>query len=397
MDRLIKIELKTKKRLGIFINSLNDGGAERVASILANQLIDDFEVTLILLDGVISYNLDTKIKIEVLFSDRSYLAKIREFILSPIKLYQVLRKNRIQTLLVFLYKPAFLSLFTKLIVRWPGAIIVSERTYTKSHYNAKTLYGRIGLKLIKLLYNKAEIIIPNSKLTAYCLKEEIGITVPIKVIYNPITSPKEPVENNLKKYQNIIEPIKILNVGNLYDYKNQEILLRALARLKIDKWQLNIVGSGPLKIKLLGICEELKISDKVTFNGKVDSYLFYPESDVFVSTSIIEGFPNALVEAMAHGLPVISTDCKSGPREILSPNSDFTFQLIETDEAEFAEYGILVPINNSGQLAKAINLLLNDLELINNYHKKSLMRASDFSFSQVIKQFKNVINDTIEK
>jgi N-acetylgalactosamine-N,N'-diacetylbacillosaminyl-diphospho-undecaprenol 4-alpha-N-acetylgalactosaminyltransferase len=383
--------LNEKKRLGIFINSLGSGGAERVASILANQLHEEFVVTIILLNRVISYPLDANVNIEVIFSSNGFLGKIKDLLFSPFKLDKVLRKNNIQSLLVFLYRPAFLSVITKRILRWKGVILISERTYTLSHYNPKTIKGRIGLWLIKAFYNEADLILPNSKLTAHSLKEDIGIVAPIQVIYNPIISP----QSHSEYYSD--GPIEVLNVGNFYDYKNHEMLLKALAASNTVNWHLNLVGTGPLKTKLLKLSDELKIRDKVAFHGRADSYLFYPKADVYISTSSIEGFPNALVEAMAHGLPVIATDCKSGPREILCPKSDFRKLLNENDQPEYAEYGILVPINNARVLSLAFNKFVADATMIRHYKKRSVLRASDFSYHQIINQFKTVINDTICK
>ncbi len=380
-----------KKRIGIFVNTLSHGGAERVASILGNQLQQEFAVTIILLYRVINYPIDSNVKIEVIFSSKGFMGRVNDFLLSPFILYRILLRNRIHCLLLFLYRPTFLALLTKYILRWKGKIIISERTYTLSHYNPKTLRGRIGLWLIKVFYNKADLILPNSKLTAHSLKVNIGVTVPIEVIYNPISSPKRPREKHNDT------SIELLNVGNFYEYKNHEMLIKALSSLKNINWHLNLVGVGPLKTKLIQLCENLDIMEKVTFHGKVDSYLFYPKADVFISTSSIEGFPNALVEAMAHGIPVISTDCKSGPREILCPKSDFKMILSENDPPEFVENGILVPVNNANVLSQTLNKLVTNTKMMRYYEQRSVLRSSDFSLNKIINQYKSIINETIKK
>ena len=98
-----------------------------------------------------------------------------------------------------------------------------------------------------------------------------------------------------------------------------------------------------------------------------------------------EGYPNVLVEA----LPIISTDCKSGPREILAPNSNIDFQL--EDKIELCEYGILVPINNKEKMKEAMNLIINDENLRKDYEEKAKQRANDFRIEEIIKQYEKII------
>jgi glycosyltransferase involved in cell wall biosynthesis len=389
MDELIKNNM-TRRNLGFFINSLSHGGAERVVSILANSLVNDFDVTVILLSNKINFPIDSRINIIVLFQSKNVWLNLFSVLISPIKLFFTLKKNKIETLLVYLYRPSFLAIITKVLLRWKGKLIISERTYTLSHYDKTKLKGKIGIFLIKMLYNRADLIIPNSKLTALSLKQDIGIKTPITVIYNPITAPSKVIRKIVK------DRIDIINVGNLYEYKNHEMLLRALSSIEDVDWHLHLVGSGPSLVKLKKIAYNLRISEKISFLGKVDSYEYYSKADIFISTSSIEGFPNALVEAMAHGLPVFSTDCKSGPREILSPTSDFSKLLDYNDESEFAEYGILVPQNNYVKLAKALNTFINNQKYSQKkYSEKALERSQDFSISKITHQYKILINDII--
>ena len=92
---------------------------------------------------------------------------------------------------------------------------------------------------------------------------------------------------------------------------------------------------------------------------------------------------------MICGCSVISTDCLSGPREILAPNSDLRFQL--ENNIELSEYGILTPIKNVEKIKEAMNLLIDDESLRNKYQDKAKQRANDFRIEKIIKQYEEII------
>ena len=96
-----------------------------------------------------------------------------------------------------------------------------------------------------------------------------------------------------------------------------------------------------------------------------------------------------LIEALICKLPTISTDCKSGPREILASNTDLNFNLI--NNIELGEYGILVPIKNVEKMKEAMNLIINDESLRKNYQEKAKHRANDFRIDKIIKQYEEII------
>ena len=106
---------------------------------------------------------------------------------------------------------------------------------------------------------------------------------------------------------------------------------------------------------------------------------------MFVLSSLWEGFGNVIVEAMRCELPIISTDCPSGPREILAPNSDI-FKKLE-HKNEFGDFGILTPVNDSANLSKAMNEMIQNSELVAKYKKQSIAKANDYSKDVVVDNF----------
>jgi glycosyltransferase involved in cell wall biosynthesis len=129
------------------------------------------------------------------------------------------------------------------------------------------------------------------------------------VIGNPVAPSVEPERARMKQ---------IMAVGRLVPQKGFEVLLRAFVKLDARDWRLTILGEGPSRGELEALVETLGIGDRVALPGEVhDVRARLHEAAVFVLASRFEGFPNALLEAMAEGTAIVATDCKSGPAEIL--------------------------------------------------------------------------------
>jgi len=149
---------------------------------------------------------------------------------------------------------------------------------------------------------------------------------------------QEPVQHEWLNTTNN-EPV-ILSVGRLSPQKDQATLIKALAEVQnVTPCKLIILGNGPLREELLSLAQRNGVKDKLDLPGFVSNpYAWMVKADCFVLSSIWEGFPNVLAEALSLGIPVISTDCPSGPAEILDQG----------------KYGYLVPMKDSHALAKAI-------------------------------------------
>lgn len=361
---------------------MQKGGAERVISLLLKELDNErnIKVYFMMMEYGIEYDLPKYITPIILSnSKKSGVKKLLELSFIAMKLKKYIKENNINIVMSFLYRPNYINILAKIFGSSHKSIINIRST--TSRYKNEGLLGKINLFLINNLFDKADLIISNSKGVDEDLKSIMNITTNTKVIYNPvdikyINSKKDICEDvdfkffSNKKY--------IISVGRLIPLKRNFDLIEAFFELQKEDDNLEVLflGDGILKNDLINECVKLNIENKVHFLGNVKNPFYYlSRSNLFVLNSQIEGFPNVLVEAMTCGLPVISSDCKSGPREIL----------------ETEKYGLLYPVGDVGTLIEKIKFYLYqdvDKEVIK---VKSLKRIEDFSVDKIMNQFKKVL------
>lgn len=380
------------KRVSILIYSLASGGAERVTSILLeelNILKNRYKITLVLMSDIIFYDIPKDIDIIYLENSKFFESGSKKFLKLPFlawKYKNFCKKNSIDVSLSFMNRPNYINTISKFFGN-KAKIIISERIVSSQEYQSDGIKDKISRSLIKFLYPKADLIIPNSQGIKIDLIKKFEIKTNIKVINNPID-----LDKVLKK-QNEHIPIKLnkftfITVGRLFEQKNHKLVLSAIK--DVDAF-LYIIGDGVLKNKLESLIQKYSLENRVFLLGRQENpYKYLSKADCFLFSSNYEGFPNVLLEALSCSLPVISTDCISGPREILAPDSDVKFQL--KNEIEFAKYGILVPVNDVDKLKEAMNLIIADKDLRNRYKEKAQQRARDFDVKKIIKQYEDVIN-----
>lgn len=238
--------------------------------------------------------------------------------------------------------------------------------------------------IIKLGFNKAKYNIAVSKGLANELKLEKFCKNPIN-IYNPI------IDEEILKYRKEYNESNISNkdiyeicvCGWISEVKNYETAIRAVDLIK-DKIniRLNIIGGYSDKykdycIKMTELIKELNIEDNIKFWGTVDNpYSIMQQMDALILTSKIEAFGNVLVEGMGIGLPIISSDCKYGPKEILCNG----------------EYGYLFSVDDYQTLSNQIIEIFNNREKYIYYMEKSKERAKIFTFNMIANQYKDIIS-----
>ncbi|MSU02125.1 glycosyltransferase [Tissierella pigra] len=393
------------KNIAIIISSLKGGGAERVASnITINLSKEKYKVYLILFDSTsmeYSYGgelIDINIK-----ANNNPISKVLNFIRRYFKIKEIKTQYKIDISISFLGGPNLLNILTK----GKDKVVVSVRGYTSR--KSKGIYPKLGKYLIKKTYNDADAIVGVSNLIKHDLVTNYNIEEKrVLTIYNPYDLKKIEMLSKEKiddVYENIYKEKVVITVGRLNHLKGHWHLIRAFKKINDSNKDIKLVilGEGELREYLQSLIDDLNLSNNVFLLGfKSNPYKYINKSSIFILPSLSEGFPNALAESMACGIPVISSDCKSGPREILAPETDINLQSMKI---EYAQHGILVPVCDGNQynheepltkeediMADAILELLDDKELYERYTNEALKRVRDFEINTVIKEWENVID-----
>ena len=240
--------------------------------------------------------------------------------------------------------------------------------------------------LIRLFYSKSDVVFSNSIAINEDLKNNFGLRPKrIEVIYNPILVPEFKVSEESMN----AEELCIVTVGRVIEIKNHKMIIDAIHQLNQFNVTLNIYGQGELKSKLIEYSRLIGVEQRILFKGFAEDVLeSLRKNQIFVLSSDSEGFPNALLEAMSVGLPVISTNCKSGPLELLNENIDIN---IPKGSFHLGKYGLLVNVRDIEGLTKAIQYLASDREEMLRYSSLSKKRSYDFDISVIVEQFKNLL------
>ena len=324
-------------KITFFITTLGGGGAERVVCNLANYLVNNnHSVSIIVLRGDESkYHLDSRVN--TIFICNYFNANIGS-ILRHVKEIEISRRilkklDSDECLVSFLELPIAMSLLFRRDI--PCKLIFSER-------NNPDNYSKIYRFIFRYFCNRAD--------------GAVFQTTVVQDWYNTFCNKKKVIPNAINDVF-LEAPYayrggnKIVTVGRLNSQKNQKLLIESFAIVSRDypQYRLFLYGDGPLKSELQLLVNNLGLTDKVAFGGfKNDIITELMDADLFVLSSDFEGMPNALMEAMALGLPCISTDCAGGgARELISN----------------MENRLLVPCDDKKRLSDAIKWVLNNDEL----------------------------------
>lgn len=353
------------------------GGAERVLSIMANYWAEQGKnITLITLSTQSSdwYELHPRVK-RVGLDDISFSAHIGQAIRDNIgrimRLRRALRKTHPDVVISFLDTTNVLTLIASWGLGIP--IIVSERN---DPYRNTIGWAWNGLR--SLLYRYADAVVVQSCAIRDWALKITGVKT-IHVIPNPVT----PLCNGSKQVSRSHGSTHMVAaMGRLVRQKGFDILIEAFGRCagRHADWSLVILGEGPNRVSLQTLAADLGIADRVKLVGQIpEPGTILKGADLFVLSSRYEGFPNALLEAMACQLPVVSTDCSGGgPREIIRDGVD----------------GILVPADDVAALAGAMDRLMADSNERRRLGARAYEIIERFSAEKIMKMWDELVGCT---
>lgn len=353
-----------KKRVAIIINTLRvGGGAERVAAYVGEELRRQaVEVAFLLFD-----NSGDKYSSTDTFligggqapknSWQSWLAIFRR----GREIARFCRENKIDTCLGFMEEANFAAVASRLFFGNQARVVCSLRNNpSRKKSNARLL--------IRFFYAQADLVVANSEALRRIAEKDFGLKK-TAVVFNPVAYDKI-ADLKDKEVPAPWQPIfsggeTFLNIGRLTPQKDQITLIKAFKRVleKEPAAKLAIIGEGELKNDLEKLAADLGISDRVFFLGKQENvFPFLKASAAFILSSLWEGMPNSLLEALAVGLPAAATDCPTGPREVIAPGDSISKLPLETDR------GILVEPGNVEMLSEAmLKILTKDKKEVIDY------------------------------
>ena len=366
-------KIMSTQKIAIFLASLRGGGAERNMLRLANSLAEkDLKVDLVLAqkDGAYFSDISPQVNLVNLEAKR--------VLFSLPKLVGYLKQEKPAYLICAMDYVNLIGLWAKFIARVPTRIIVTVRNTLSSEGNQSTWKNSLTHRLIHYCYPWADSIVAVSGGVADNLATTVNLPrKDIKVVYNPVVTP-----NLLLKAQANIDhpwfssrksPV-MLGVGRLTKQKDFPTLIKAFAIAQQNcSARLIILGEGEERPQLEALVKELGLEDKVSLPGFVNNpFAYMAQAALFVLSSAWEGLPTVLIEAMAVGTPVVATNCKSGPEEILAGG----------------KYGSLVPVGDVEGLAQAMVATLNNPiapEVLQS-------RAKQFSQEKSVTEYLKLLN-----
>lgn len=349
------------------MNQMTSGGAERVVSILANQMVElNYSISLVItFQSTIDYYLDDRIEV-ITFNISKNMGQIKRNIEEVKKLRDLFKERRPDLVISFIRNVN--TILAAKTVNIP--VIVSERNNPIFDPNSKV--WRIARHIS---YPFADGIVfqttgAKNYFNKFIQKKSI-------IINNPLS-------DNIEIKHNKYSSKKIISVGRLTSQKDQEMLIKAFNIFKKNNkgYKLIIYGEGPLRENLQKQIDNLNLSNDIEMPGSTKNiYKKMEEADLFILSSKYEGYPNALIEAMATGLPVISTRCKFGPEDIIINNIN----------------GILVDVGDYIDLSEQMERIIKNDNFKYSLGKNAIKIREKLNVNKIVNEWIDFINKNLNK
>ncbi len=359
--------------------NLGKGGAERVFTQLVKALRSDFKISVVSIHAggyYESYIQDLGVEYVNLGGPNgntwSYIKRLRNF----------LKQNPSEVVISFLWYPNIITAFATLGLSIP--ILLSERSNPRSYLKSSAKLNYFWRYLLGWAYFRARFVVPNSIVTGQYIYEDFKIRKSkIKIIQNGIDfqSLTELAQTSVADFDFNSDQKYLVAVGRLVYEKNYLYLIETFSKVvqQLPEAVLLILGEGEQRALLQKRIEELQLTQSVFLLGfKSNPYAYISKAHVYVMSSKVEGFPNALVEGMFINGHVVSTDCETGPNEIITHGKD----------------GFLVPLNNEEVFSLHLVELLSNAKIREGFYKQSRIKVNNFSLERMIQQFQDLINES---
>ena len=377
-------------KVGLLINSLAGGGAERVVSYLAAFCIENnIALCLILMNDTIEYELPKELDIYYIQKSKNNECGNKKALKIPLLAYKysrLVKKLNVTHSLSFLTRSSFINILASKLTTYKFKVIINERANPSLQYSYNGFQSTFNKKMIKSLYKKSDMIIGNSFGNVEDLKRNFDVpSEKIRVVHNPIDLDKiEKIETKTSFFDS--SKFNLITIGRLDEGKNHTMLIEALDQLKNPLLRLYIFGVGYKLNDLEQLIHKLNLVTQVFLMGfDANPYRYLKAADLFIFGSNHEGFPNVILEAMACGLPILSTNCQSGPSEIMELKTTSNGLMI-------TDYGILVPVKNVNLMAKGIDYFVNNKNYIKVCKTNNLIRIQDFEKHKILNNYFKFIN-----
>ena len=335
----------SSSKVSLLLPDLRGGGAERMRIVLAHEFSKaGYDVEIVVMQAQGEFLKTARDSFRVIDLEAARMRTL------PRALFRYFQQSRPDVLIAAMWP---LTVIAPLVARLSGVrckVLISEHGILSAEYRDWGVLHNVMLKVSTAIgYRLAAHRIGVSKGLVEDMAQLSWMRPEaFNVIHNPIPASARCDEAELSAVDKLwsSQPgSRILTVGTMKEVKNHALLLRAFARVRNPNKKLMFVGTGSEFENLQALAESLKVIDQVIFAGfHSKTGPFYETADLFVLSSDSEGFGNVLVEALAAGTPVVSTDCPSGPAEILGNG----------------RYGRLTPVGDEEALAEAMELALNE-------------------------------------